>query len=75
MLKYKEKKLKKLSKEMLIQRLNMVKTSPDLTEEEKTYNIDLIETVLNGGSKCKRQKEIMDGITEGAADISDMGGY
>ena len=62
-------------KEILIQRLNMVKTSPDLTEKEKAYNIDLIETVLNGGSECKRQKEIIDDITEGSADISDMGGY
>ena len=75
MLKYKEKKLRKLSKEMLVQRLNMVKTSPDLTEEEKEYNIELIETVISGGSICKKHKQVMEDIEAGAADISDMGGY
>ena len=75
MLKYKEKKLRKLPKEMLVQKLNMVKTNPDLTNEEKEYNIDLIEAVINGGSICKKHKQVMEDIEAGSVDISDMGGY
>ena len=59
-------------REELERKLSMVKCSEDLSEEEKSANIDLINFALNGGVQFTR-KDVHEDIKAGAADISDIG--
>ena len=48
--------------------LNLVKTSSDLSDEEKKLNIDKIELKLNGGIIDMRNATILKEIKAGEAD-------
>lgn len=61
-------------KKELERKLDMVKTSIELTDEERSINIDRINFVLHGCVHHTKQ-EILDDIEAGSADIDDMGGY
>ena len=68
---FSEKVLRKCSKHDLKIKLDMVKSSNELTCEEQKRNIELIELYLNDGVKYIRQ-DVAEDIKAGAADISDL---
>ena len=57
----------------LERKLEMVKQSEDLNNEEKSKNIDLINFALNGGVHFTRE-DVHEDIKAGSADIDDIGG-
>jgi len=69
---YNEDKVRDMTYDEKMNALNLVKTNPDLTLEEKEANIDLIESHLAGVLHSKHG-QIMKDIEDGMADISDMG--
>jgi len=66
--------LKDCSRMNLERKLNMVKTSADLTEKEIHLNVCEIELALNGGVHNPMSEVIKD-IQAGESDISDIGGH
>jgi len=71
---YTQEDLKDCSRMNLERKLNMVKTSVDLTEKEIRLNVNEIELALNGGVHCPMSEVIKD-IQAGEPDISDIGGH
>jgi len=69
---YKESKVQDMSNKERLKALDLVKTSPDLTLEEKNANIKLLESYINGVVLDKKDQILRD-LEEGSADISDMG--
>lgn len=65
--------LKGLSRKDLLLKLDMVKTSEELSQKEIMQNVDEIEFFLNGGVHSPIKK-VIDDIKDCQADISDMGG-
>ena len=66
--------LAKCSEDELNHKLCMVQISGELTDEEKSKNIELIETAINGGVTFKREDIIKD-ILAGRGDVDKIGGY
>jgi len=66
--------LKDCSRMNLERKLNMVKTSADLTEKEIHLNVCEIELALNGGVHNPISGVIKD-IEAGEADTNDIGGH
>jgi len=58
----------------LERKLEMVKSSEELTDEEKDKNIDLINFALSGGVHFAR-KDVHEDIKAGKADTEDIGGH
>jgi len=66
--------LKDCSRMNLERKLNMVKTSADLTEKEIHLNVCEIELALNGGVHCPMSEVIKD-IQAGEPDTDDISGH
>ena len=56
----------------LIKLLDTVKSHNDLTVDEKTANIEAINSKLNLSSK--KREDVLKDIEDGSADISDING-
>ena len=72
---YTEKLLKGLSKQEIQIRIDIVKASIDLTDKERDKNIEILETILNGGASCVKAKQIKEDMKACEPDISDIIGH
>jgi len=66
--------LAKCSEDELNHKLCMVQISGELTDEEKSKNIELIQVALNGGASYKRE-DVLSDILAGRGDVDKIGGY
>lgn len=63
-----------VGKQELERKLEMVRSSDELTNDEKDKNIDLINFALGGGVHFAR-KDVIEDMKAGKADTDDIGGH